>query len=188
VNDRDLEDGQAHCNKTRTSAANVLVDWLKTDPTGSGDPDFLVIGDLNAYAKEDPILALERGGYTSLMERLGPEAYTFVYEAQSGYVDHALATASLAPQVTSIAVWHINADEPSSVDFNTEHKTDDLFKADQPYRMSNHDPIVLELDLTPSAPESGRSAMWWGIPGVVLAIVALRLLQLRRAREAAKKR
>jgi predicted extracellular nuclease len=164
------------------------VDWLKTDPTGSGDPDFLIIGTLNAYAKEDPILALEHGGYTSLMERLGPEAYTFVHEAQSGYLDHALATGTLAPQVVGVDVWHINADEPAAADFNTEYKTDDLFKADQPFRMSEHDPIVLELDLTPSPPAAGRTALLWGIPGVVLAILALKILQLRRARAGAAKR
>jgi uncharacterized protein len=188
IDDRDLDDGQAHCNKTRTNAANVLVDWLKTDPTDSEDPDFLLIGTLNAYAKEDPVLALEHGGYTSLMERLGPEAYTFNDGAQSGYLDHALATGTLVPQVAGIDVWHINADEPAAADFNTEHKTDDLFEADQPYRMSDHDPIVIELNLTPSAPETGRSALLWGIPGVVLAILVLRLLQLRRARAAAEKR
>ena len=35
-----------------TAAAQALVDWLATDPTGSGDPDFLIIGDLNSYAME----------------------------------------------------------------------------------------------------------------------------------------
>ena len=34
---------------------HALVDWLATDPTGSGDADFLIIGDLNSYDKEDPI-------------------------------------------------------------------------------------------------------------------------------------
>ena len=45
-------------NRTRTLAAQALVDWLATDPTGSGDADFLIMGDLNSYAQEDPIEAV----------------------------------------------------------------------------------------------------------------------------------
>ena len=52
---------QGNCNLTRTLSAAVLADWLATDPTGSGDSDFLVIGDLNSYDKEDPIDALTAG-------------------------------------------------------------------------------------------------------------------------------
>ena len=33
----------------RTEAAQTLAAWLASDPTGSNDPDFLIIGDLNAY-------------------------------------------------------------------------------------------------------------------------------------------
>ena len=40
VSDPDAGDGQGNCNGTRTKAAQALVDWLATDPTGSGDPDF----------------------------------------------------------------------------------------------------------------------------------------------------
>lgn len=187
VDDPDLNDGQGRCNKTRTNAALALIDWLKTDPTKSQDPDFLVIGDLNAYAKEDPVLALEAGGYASLLAKLGPEAYSFNVDAQSGYLDHALASTSLAPQVVATHIWHVNADELSTVDYNTEYKTDDLFKADEPYRFSDHDPVVVELDLAPSGPDAKSFAMLWGAAGVVLAILVLRILQLRRARTAADK-
>ena len=55
VGDPDPGDGAGNCNLTRTGAAEALVDWLAGDPTGSGDPDFLIIGDLNSYDKEDPI-------------------------------------------------------------------------------------------------------------------------------------
>ena len=53
VGDPDLGDGQGNCSQTRRAAAQALVDWLATDPTGSGDPDFLIMGDLNSYAQED---------------------------------------------------------------------------------------------------------------------------------------
>ena len=64
IGDPDVGDGQGNCNVTRTNAAKALVDWAATDPTGSGDPDFLIIGDLNSYAMEDPIDAIKAGQTT----------------------------------------------------------------------------------------------------------------------------
>ena len=46
-------DGQGNCNLTRVSAAQAEVDLLTGDPTASGDPDFLLLGDMNAYANEE---------------------------------------------------------------------------------------------------------------------------------------
>src|SRR5207248_4224661 len=66
-NDPDIGDGQGNCNKTRTAAANAVVDWLATHPTGSADADYLVVGDMNAYAKEDPIAVFANGGYSDLI-------------------------------------------------------------------------------------------------------------------------
>ena len=61
VGDPDLFDGQGNCNVTRTLAAQALVDWLAGDPTGSGDPDYIILGDPNSYAMEDPIGAIKAG-------------------------------------------------------------------------------------------------------------------------------
>ena len=54
LGDPDTGDGAGNCNLTRKAAAEAMVDWLASDPTGSGDADFLIIGDLNSYDKEDP--------------------------------------------------------------------------------------------------------------------------------------
>ena len=67
VGDPDTGDGQGNCNVTRTNAAEALVDWLATDPTGSGDHDVLLIGDMNSYTFEDPITAFTDGGFTNLV-------------------------------------------------------------------------------------------------------------------------
>jgi hypothetical protein len=68
----DAGDGQGNCNIVRTNAANTMLAWLATDPTGTGDPDTLIIGDLNSYAKEDPITAIKAGGYTDLINVYRP--------------------------------------------------------------------------------------------------------------------
>ena len=146
--DPNTNDGQANCNMTRTNAAAAIADWINTDPTASGDPDFLVIGDLNAYVMEDPLTALKNAGMTSLLEA-NTDPYSFVFDAQAGALDHALATASLVPQVSETIEWHINADEPQLLDYNLENGRDaNLFDASSPYRASDHDPVIVGLDLT----------------------------------------
>ena len=123
IGDPDLGDGQGNCNLTRTAAAMTVADWLEADPTGSEDADFLVLGDLNAYDKEDPIDALETSGYTDLLSQyLGEFAYSYVFDGQLGYLDHALANEALLEQITGVTVWHINADEPNLIDYQENCK------------------------------------------------------------------
>jgi predicted extracellular nuclease len=148
VGDPDIGDGQGNCNLTRRNAAEALADWLLTDPTGSGDPDFLITGDLNAYAMEDPITALEAKGYTDLMETFlgtgfNAGAYSFNFFSQSGYLDHGLVNTSLLAQVTGAAFWHINADEPRALDYNNFNQPA-LYNPD-PYRSSDHDPVLVGI-------------------------------------------
>lgn len=146
--DPNLNDGQGNCNQTRTNAAAAIADWVATDPTSSDDPDYLIIGDLNAYANEDPLTALGDAGFTSLLEARN-NAYSFVFDAQAGALDHAIASASLLPQVVETIEWHINADEPALLDYNLEHgRNPALFDANSPYRASDHDPVVIGLELT----------------------------------------
>jgi len=147
----DATDGSGNCDGTRTMAAEALVDWLATDPTNSGDRDVLVIGDLNSYAREAPIDVFIRAGYTNLIEQfVGDEAYSYVFDASSGYLDHALASPTLAAQVKGATEWHINADEPGILDYNTEFKSaaqvEYLYAPDQ-YRSADHDPLIVGLDL-----------------------------------------
>lgn len=150
--DPDTGDGQGNCNLTRARAAQALVDWLAGDPTGAKEPDRLIIGDLNSYAKEDPVNVIRSAGYTDLVARQAGagKGYSYVFSGQSGYLDHALANASLARQVRGAVEWHINADEPRVLDYNVEFKTprqqDSLYNA-EPYRASDHDPVVIGIDL-----------------------------------------
>jgi hypothetical protein len=150
--DPDTGDGQGNCNLTRALAAQALVDWLAKDPTRSKDPDVLIIGDLNAYAQEDPISLIRAAGYVDLVARHAGKGngYSYVFSGQSGYLDHALASPSLARQVRGAVEWHINADEPRVLDYNLEFKSErqrGLLYSAEPYRASDHDPLVVGVDL-----------------------------------------
>ncbi len=153
VGDPDLGDGQGNCNGVRTAAAQALADWLATDPTGSGDEDFLIMGDLNSYAMEAPITTLEAAGYTDLAAAFITNPYGYVFDGQLGTLDYALANASLLAQVTGVTEWHINADEPDLIDYNLDFGTalrQAVFRDDLPFRASDHDPVVIGLNLEAS--------------------------------------
>ena len=150
LGDPDLGDGAGNCNLTRTAAAEALVDWLATDPTSSGDADFLIIGDLNSYDKEDPIDAILAGGYSDLIyQYIGEDAYSYVFDGQLGYLDHALANSALGSEISGVTIWHINADEASLIDYDMTYKQDaqDAIYAPDAYRSSDHDPVVIGMNV-----------------------------------------
>lgn len=160
VGDADAGDGQGLSNGTRTRQAQDLAQWLATNPTGTTDPDYLIFGDLNAYAKEQPLTTLQNAGYNNLLPNT---SYSYVFDGQVGSLDHALANSSLASQVTGAEKWHINADEPSVLDYNTNFKSaaqqTSLYNGD-PFRSSDHDPVVVGLNLysiNVIAPPAGRN-------------------------------
>lgn len=150
--DTDAIDGQGAFNGTRLRAAKDLKAWLATNPTGSSDPDVLVMGDLNAYAQEDPIRELAPE-YTSA---LPSSAYSYVFSGEWGSLDHILHSKSLSSQIVAARSMTLNADEPNILDYNIQldngtviksaAQQNELYAADA-FRSSDHDPIVLDLNL-----------------------------------------
>ncbi|WP_372616859.1 ExeM/NucH family extracellular endonuclease [Falsiroseomonas sp.] len=146
--DADQGDGQALSNATRVQQAQELLAWLATDPTGANDQDVLIIGDLNAYAMEDPIQVLKNGGYVNLEQ---PGEYSYVFDGLTGSLDHALASAALAAKVAGAAPWYINADEADALDYNLDFGRDPaIFDGTVPFRASDHDPLLVALDFGPA--------------------------------------
>jgi uncharacterized protein len=155
VGDPDTGDGSGNCNLTRTNAAAALADWLATDPTDSGSENALILGDLNSYDKEGPIDTIVAGGYVDLVSSfLGEDAYGYVFDGQVGYLDHALASSALNDDVTGASIWHINADEPDLIDYDTSFKrpNQDAIYAPDAYRSSDHDPVIVGLDVCDEIP------------------------------------
>jgi predicted extracellular nuclease len=147
--DLDQGDGQACYNAARTSAAEALVDWVASDPTDSGDPDTLVIGDLNSYAMEDPIDVLVDAGFVDLARLFdGADTYSYVFDGQWGYLDYAMGSPTITSKVTGALPYHINSDEPSVLDYNTDFKTPNhvnILYAPDEFRTSDHDPVLVGI-------------------------------------------
>ncbi len=140
IGDPNDSDGQGNCNVTRTVAAGTLATWLESDPTGSGDEDFIILGDLNAYGQEDPIDTLRARGYTSVIP---VSDYSYVFDGQHGTLDYGMVNGSMLEQVAGAAIWHINSIEP---DMFSYYGVEEVFNAD-PYRSSDHDPVIIGLDM-----------------------------------------
>lgn len=139
-NNSDQNDGQSCFNASRRDQAVALLNFVNTIKTDAGDNDVLLIGDFNAYEQEDPIDVILGGGFSNLL----PNAYSYVFDGQSGSLDHALASDSVLAQITGAAKWHINADEPIGKDYNQEFNPPYLYEAG-PYRSSDHDPVLIGL-------------------------------------------
>jgi len=139
--DADSGDGQACFNATRVESARRLNEWLATDPTGASPEGALVIGDLNAHAQEDPLrLMYSRGWQDAFALAKAERPYSFVWAGHSARLDHALLDAGLAGRLRGAAEWHANADESDRFDYRRDRDND-------PWRASDHDPMLLGLDL-----------------------------------------
>jgi predicted extracellular nuclease len=142
---------QGNCNGLRLNMAQNVIAWLGTNPTGDpagANRRYLLVGDFNAYYGEDPIQYFVTHGYTNLIASIiGPNAYSYNFGSQAGYLDHAIANPAMNSLVKSVAEWHNNADEPSSLQaLNSANKSAAAqaayYRAD-PYAASDHDPIVI---------------------------------------------
>jgi len=184
--DVDLEDLAGNCNLTRRAMAQAMVQWLASDPTASGDPDFLVLGDLNSYAKEDPIDVMLAAGYVNLIQRdEGTEAQSFVFDGRGGYLDYGLASPSLAPQVVHAESWAINSDEPKVMDYENFFNQVGCYQGTNEFRAADHDPLSLSLALgaPKSVPLLGVRSGLVTAAGLV-GVAAVSVLKRRRQRPA----
>ena len=118
--------------------------WAKGVATSSGTDNILIMGDMNAYRKEDPINSIREAGFTELMddkpgdERQG-RSHSFAYFGQHGTLDYAFSSDALFEKVQQAFIWDVNVALPSNMELP------------QPWlRFSDHDPVVVDIDLRQS--------------------------------------
>ena len=139
---KDQGDGQGSYNAARVQEAKSILSNYPTYTSTFGDEDFLIVGDLNAYGKEDPITTLTDWGMIDLHRTFHADSsYSYVYQGTLGYLDHALCNSTLYPQVTGMTPYHINAPEKDAYTYNGSSNDGTMF------RCSDHDPILVGLRL-----------------------------------------
>ena len=73
----DQGDGQGCWSLLRAQAADYLANWLEANPLPDSDPDLLILGQLNAYTLEDPLLILRQAGYQNLIQQFAARRCLF---------------------------------------------------------------------------------------------------------------
>ncbi|PKF77829.1 nuclease [Vibrio sp. vnigr-6D03] len=191
-------DKQGSCEAFRVAAAVALGDALDEIKGHK-----VILGDLNAYGKEDPLLVLtdysqekygkeikgarntfigdseqfgDNGavinhnyGYISAVEMKHPNSWSYSFNDEVGALDHLLISKSLKKKVVDATDWHINGGESKLFDYNDEFKGD-FPKYQDHFRSSDHDPAVLDLNM------SGASAGFASL----LALFGLGMWRRRR--------
>ncbi len=156
ANSPDADDGLQGCwNATRVQQAVQLKTFLSQVQGTTGAQDVVLLGDFNSHGQEDPIDTLTSGGaIVDAVAHFDPADWSYIFDGASGRLDHGLVTAGLLSKVVYATSWHINADEPIVLDYNTEFKVFGANTTGSPdyytptaYRSSDHDPMVMGLNL-----------------------------------------
>ena len=148
--DADTGDGQGNNPNVRNAHAQAVLDGLSKQPQWQEKATF-VMGDLNAYSKEDAISIFRNAGYTIPVEELNPESEwqavaSYQFSGRIGSLDHILANKHVDAQAAQ--TWNINSDEPIAMEYSRRNYTGgDVFEADNPYRSSDHDPVKVGFNL-----------------------------------------
>ena len=106
---------------------------------------------MNSYKFEVADPDLVDGGLTNLVRRTtGWRGYSYVFDGESGYLDHALATPSLDAQVSGVAT---GTSTPTSRSRSTTTPSSnrpqqvDSFYSPEAFRASDHDPVLIGVAL-----------------------------------------
>lgn len=141
--------GQGLSNPSRVAQAKALTKWV--DQIAKDDAVFLM-GDFNAYSKEDPVRIIEEAGFTELEGKFAPEASTYQFGGRLGSLDHNFANAKGLAMVSGAGVWDINGDESIAMQYSRRNYNVVDFHQDGPYASSDHDPALFGLNI-PAKPD-----------------------------------
>ena len=147
----DTGDGQGASNLDRVNQAKALVAFSNAVQSVTGVSRVFLTGDFNAYLKEDPIDVLVAAGYKDLGSTTGKSTYAF--DGAVGSLDHIFASASAVSSVNAVDVWNINSVESIALEYSRFNYNALNFYAPDAYRSSDHDPILVGIELaSPVAP------------------------------------
>ncbi|MCI5095352.1 MAG: ExeM/NucH family extracellular endonuclease [Rhodobacteraceae bacterium] len=144
----DQGNGQGFWNQVRADAAAEVRAWMQADYMGTGVENVLILGDLNAYAQEDPVQTLtDDPNLVDVIDTyIGQDnAFSFVFDGQQGALDHAIASDSMADLITGAAEWHINAQEPDLLNYNSAFNNAGFYEPSV-FASSDHDPLIIGID------------------------------------------
>ncbi|NQX06461.1 ExeM/NucH family extracellular endonuclease [Rathayibacter sp. VKM Ac-2856] len=148
--DADQGDGQGASNASRVAQATALVAFADRLQTEKATKLVYLLGDFNAYSQEDPIQVLRDAGYVDQGAKDGKYSYSF--DGAVGSLDHVFASPAADATVTGVDTWNINSGESVALEYSRYDYNATIFYDTSAYRSSDHDPVVVGLDLPETAP------------------------------------
>ncbi|QHC58056.1 ExeM/NucH family extracellular endonuclease [Rathayibacter sp. VKM Ac-2760] len=148
--DADQGDGQGASNASRVAQATALVAFADRLQTEKATELVYLLGDFNAYSQEDPVQVLRDAGYVDQGAKDGKYSYSF--DGAVGSLDHVFASPAADATVTGVDTWNINSGESVALEYSRYDYNATIFYDASAYRSSDHDPVVVGLDLPETAP------------------------------------
>jgi len=136
----DQGDAQGCFNDLRRTQAEELVAFWAGIRGSTGIAAQVVVGDMNAYAQEDPLDVFREAGLATMLDE---EDHSYRFRGTFGALDHVLATSAMASVMSGAAVWHINSDEPAELGYQEDNLA---YYQPNAFRCSDHDMLVLGLE------------------------------------------
>lgn len=128
------------------------------------DRDVLLVGDYNAYGKEESVQRLVAAGFTDLVAKYAGLDYSYTFNGELGFLDRAFASPTMIPQITAVKPVHWNTDFHYSASYKYKYNyknrnipkdaPKDIRKLLSPeakrnliFRYSDHDPLLIGVKL-----------------------------------------
>jgi 5'-nucleotidase len=141
-------------NGDRVRQANRLLQFADDFKTDRGVDAVFLAGDFNAYSMEDPVQAIEAGGFDPV-ESTDAADESYSYDGLSGSLDHVFGNAAAMDMVTGADIWEINANEAASYQYSRyNYNVTDFWLPNKPWATSDHNPEIVGIkvpDFTPTS-------------------------------------
>ncbi|MDQ0707715.1 5'-nucleotidase [Arthrobacter woluwensis] len=155
----DTDKGQGASNLARVAQAKSLLGFVDTLTKDKGTDKVFLIGDFNAYSKEDPLNVLTDAGYVDQDGKAknadGSQKHSYLFGGLVGSLDHIFASPAAEKLVNGADIWNINSVESVALEYSRWNYNVTNFYAPDQYRSSDHDPVIVGLNTTP-APTSAK--------------------------------
>ncbi len=139
--------GQGGSNEQRVAQADELIRFAEQMKGELGTEKVFLSGDFNAYTREDPMQRFYDRGYTDIGSDQAPDEHTYLFDGTVGSLDHVLGNEAALETVTGAHVWSLNSVEPVALEYSRHNYNATDFYDPGPYRSSDHDPLVVGLEL-----------------------------------------
>lgn len=146
---RDQNDGQGCYSQSRERATRAILEWVDSLPQPEDLAGTLITGDMNSYAREKPLQLMAEAGFTNAASQFHScnetrcDQASYRYRGRKGTLDYSLVSDGLLGRVVGATAWSVNADEPRALGYQGPIPVAE----DQPWRSSDHDPIITDFSL-----------------------------------------